>query len=59
VSGGVPVGVMPEVGVDVVAVGGGVGAGAGEIRLVRGSLELDLLGCFKDGRELCNMYVPV
>jgi hypothetical protein len=45
VSGGVPVGVMPEVGVDVVAVGGGVGAGVGEIRLVRGSLELDLLGC--------------
>lgn len=41
-SGGVPVGVMPEVGVDVVAVGGGVGAGIGEIRLVCGSLELDL-----------------
>lgn len=42
VSGGVPAGVVPEVGVDVVAVGGGVGAGVGENRLVRGSLALDL-----------------
>lgn len=41
-SGGVPAGVMSEVGVDVVAVGGGVGPGVGENRLVRGSLELDL-----------------
>jgi hypothetical protein len=43
VSGGVPVGLVPEVGVEVVAVGGGVGAGVGEKRLVRGSLELDLV----------------
>lgn len=42
---------MPEVGVDVVAVGGGVGAGAGvgEIRLACGSLELDL---YKGPKEL-------
>lgn len=43
--GGVPAGEVPEMGVDVVdvvAVGGGVGAGIGENRLVRGSLEFDL-----------------
>lgn len=42
VSGGVPAGVVLEVGVDVVAVGGGVGAGVGEYRLICGLLELDL-----------------
>jgi hypothetical protein len=50
---------MLEVGVDVVAVGGGVGAGVGEIWLIRGSLELDLSGWFKGGRKLCDMYVLV
>jgi len=43
VSGDVPVGLVLEVGVEVVAVGGGVGAGVGEKRLVRGSLDLDLV----------------
>lgn len=58
-SGGVPTGLVPEVGVDVVAVGGGVGAGVGENRLVRGSLALDLVEWFESGRENHDTYVLV